>query len=191
MIKYINYLMFYSLLLLFCCKIDGTKPQEESPLTKDEKEKVELLSHGLNEIHKKSQSIVQKHNNGTVVVPAELLNKFKKIIDKYPGFYKWLLNNPKKQKELSNIFTIIYSEFEKNKKLDNPEMTIKQYLTHILFLNAKSDLDFEIQPEDDSKPITKGIHYIFDTNTNEETFNRLKEILTTIKIMLIIEKSNK
>ncbi|AFI32085.1 hypothetical protein [Borrelia crocidurae] len=160
-----------SMLFLYSCNVNtpnnkfkNAKLQEQAvTLTNDEQHKFNLLMNKIDQSFKAHTFLSKKSNSNA--------------IEKYQKFRNWILNDIKKQKELSNSFSKAYHSFKNTRQAFPTNNAIEQHVNNALNLHQNSGYSnntYEISQYDDINH--NNIIEIFeDNNTNEKIFQRLKE----------------
>ncbi|WAZ72924.1 Mlp family lipoprotein (plasmid) [Borrelia miyamotoi] len=189
--KYIYCLILCSMLLLYSCGDKNPMPNGNNltngfntTLSADEKLKINALKGGLDTIVKACQNQLIDNSNLSTLEK----NQYQKIVTKYPDFIEWLSNNPDKQKELANDFTIVY-EFLNEKRiqqasnLTNEQLIINTLNCAIQSQNNSKCNDNNYVYSDKENAFFEEVFYNFfnrfliymnNTKTNEEIFESMK-----------------
>ncbi|ACH94104.1 Mlp family lipoprotein [Borrelia duttonii] len=188
MSKFINYLILYSTVFLYCCNKDYI-PQKENfsnptttthknlpistdkstpiILTKEEQDRFKVLIDGLNKI-------------------SEL---YKDRIDnnKYKNFFNWISKDTKRQKELANAFAHVY-QFLRKKSIKSEILDFPQAIVNVInnayeneFIENSHENEFyDARTSQDIEQFFRGVLEEMmqnNNNTNEKLFNFLKKEL--------------
>ncbi|QFP42440.1 Mlp family lipoprotein (plasmid) [Borrelia miyamotoi] len=200
--KFIYYLIMCGTLLcgtLFLYHCDSGNPMyEENNLTSNSITTSQIANENINLANDKQKFDTFKSGLNTIIITS---NTQESQEAKYQGFIEWLSNNPQKQKELTNAFTIVYDFLDDQRRLqssnltneqlvintikcisveqDNPKCNEQDYIYHIdnyihNVHNVDEDYLFKIKFYTGFYSLLKEIDI---KNTNEEIFERIRDNL--------------
>ncbi|AHH11571.1 Mlp family lipoprotein (plasmid) [Borrelia coriaceae] len=172
-------LVFYSTILFYCCNSDtindtSNKPHEQNEikpvtLTADEKQKLDVLINAFNKVIELKR------------LPDDELQKSQNLLN-------WLGSiNVQKQKELANVFTLVYNFLKDKTHSQLNNLTITQFINNALACHDTNECN-------NLNTLTGRIKLFFiivlyditrTSNTNEERFQALKAELLNINKYVI------
>ncbi|WP_024654761.1 Mlp family lipoprotein [Borrelia hispanica] len=188
MIKFLNYLILYSTVFLYCCNKDYI-PQKDN------------FSNRTTTTHKNSPTSIDKltiptsiDTSTTIILTNKEQEQFKVLINglnkiselyqdridnnKYTNFFNWISKDIKRQKELANAFEHVY-KFLRKKLIKSEILDFPQAIANVI-ANPEKNKIYDASTSQDIEQFFRGVLEEMmqnKNNTNEKLFNFLKKEL--------------
>ncbi|AHH07093.1 Mlp lipoprotein family protein (plasmid) [Borrelia crocidurae DOU] len=193
MIKFINYLILYSTLFLYCCNKDYI-PQKDNFSNPTTTTRKNLPTSTDKPTPRKNSPTSTDKPTPIIILTKDEQDRFKVLIDgfnkiselyqdridnnKYTNFFNWISKDTKRQKELANAFEHVY-QFLRKKSIKSKILDFPQAIVNVIENSYKNEF-YDAKTSHDIKQFFIGVLEEMmqnNNNTNEKLFNFLKKEL--------------